>query len=259
MIAARRRRSGLAARGARNSRAAFIASVFCTIRGHRRPSLPAFLRRTAAAWLHRRPELGRGRPRICVAYRAVSQLWQLSWRSPSLTPSCAAGAAAGRAAQQATSTVPLFTFTDDMLGSGLVASLARPGGNMTGISILATELDGKRQELLMEMVPTAQRMGVLADANTAASHNIQALQEASRARGVELSIYMVERVERIVPEIELAGIWCGSAGDQCAGFSDLPFAAVRYFRAHERVAPASYLPGTGISRRGWNLSATVRA
>jgi putative ABC transport system substrate-binding protein len=97
------------------------------------------------------------------------------------------GAAAARAAQQATSTVPLFNFTDDMLGSGLVSSLARPGGNMTGISILATELDGKWQEILMEMVPTARRMAVLADANTAASHNIRALQEATRSRGVELS------------------------------------------------------------------------
>jgi putative ABC transport system substrate-binding protein len=91
-----------------------------------------------------------------------------------------------------------------MVGQGLVASLARPGGNTTGISILATELDGKRQEILMEMVPAARRMAVLADANTAASQNMRALQDATRARGVELSIRMVERPERIVPEIEEA-------------------------------------------------------
>jgi ABC-type uncharacterized transport system substrate-binding protein len=56
----------------------------------------------------------------------------------------------------------------------------------------------------MEMVPAARRMAVLADANTAASQNMRALQDATRARGVELSIRMVERPERIVPEIEEA-------------------------------------------------------
>jgi len=65
----------------------------------------------------------------------------------------AGGAAAARAAQSATRTIPIFTLTDDMVGQGLAASLASPGGNITGISILATELDGKRQEILMEMVP----------------------------------------------------------------------------------------------------------
>ena len=114
----------------------------------------------------------------------------------------AGGAAASRAAQAATSTIPIFTLTDDMLGQGLVASLARPGGNITGISILATELDGKRQEILMEMVPAARRMAVLADANTAAPQNMRALQEAARARGAELAIRLVERPEQIVPQIE---------------------------------------------------------
>src|SRR5215510_10184115 len=94
----------------------------------------------------------------------------------------AGGAAAARAAQAATRTIPIFTLTDDMVGQGLVASLARPGGNTTGISILATELDSKRQEILMEMVPAARRMAVLADANTAAPENMRALQETARAR-----------------------------------------------------------------------------
>ena len=93
----------------------------------------------------------------------------------------AGGAAAARAAQAATRTIPIFTLTDDMVGQGLVASLARPGGNTTGISILATELDSKRQEILMEMVPAARRVTVLADANTAAPQNMRALQEAARA------------------------------------------------------------------------------
>src|SRR5262245_3121869 len=116
----------------------------------------------------------------------------------------AGGAAAARAAQASTRTIPILTLTDDMIGQGLVASLARPGGNTTGISILATELDSKRQEILMEMVPAARRMAVLGDANTAAPENMRALREATRARGVEVVIHLVERPERIVPEIEEA-------------------------------------------------------
>ena len=116
----------------------------------------------------------------------------------------AGGTAAARAAQAATRTIPILTLNDDMVGQGLVASLARPGGNVTGISILATELDGKRQEILMEMVPAARRMAVLADAHTVSSSNMRSLQKAARARGVELVIRTVERPERIVPEIEEA-------------------------------------------------------
>jgi putative ABC transport system substrate-binding protein len=114
------------------------------------------------------------------------------------------GFAAARAAQEATRTIPIFTLTDDMVGAGLVASLARPGGNTTGISILATELDGKRQEILMEMVPAARRMAVLADANTAAAENMRSLRDATVARGVELTVHFVERPEMIVPAIEEA-------------------------------------------------------
>jgi putative ABC transport system substrate-binding protein len=114
------------------------------------------------------------------------------------------GAAAARAAQAATRAIPVLTLTDDMIGQGLAVSLAHPGGNITGISIFAPELDGKRQEILMEMVPTARRIALLADANTAAPRNLRGLQEATRARGVELSIRTVEGPERIVPEIEEA-------------------------------------------------------
>ena len=91
-----------------------------------------------------------------------------------------------------------------MVGQGLVASLAHPGGNTTGISILATELDGKRQDILMEMVPAARHMALLADANTAAPQNVRVLREAASARGVELAVRLVDRPERIVPEIEEA-------------------------------------------------------
>jgi len=116
----------------------------------------------------------------------------------------AGGAAAARAAQAATRTIPILTLTDDMVRQGLVASLAHPGGNTTGISILATELDGKRQDILMEMVPAARHMALLADANTAAPQNVRVLRETASARGVELAVHLVDRPERIVPEIEEA-------------------------------------------------------
>src|SRR5438477_3750950 len=114
------------------------------------------------------------------------------------------GDVAIRAAQQATATVPLLGISDDMLAQRHVSSLARPDGNTTGISILATELDGKRQEILMELVPAARRMAALTDANATAIQRIEALREATRARGVELARYVIDRPERIATAIEEA-------------------------------------------------------
>jgi len=157
------------------------------------------------------------------------------------------GAAAARAAQEITRTIPILTLTDDMVGQGLVASLARPGGNTTGISILATELDGKRQEILMEMVPAARRMAVLADANTAATQNMRALQDATHARGVELTIHVVERPERIVAAIEEAKRQRAEALNVLAS----PVLVARRFDIFERTiaAPARHLSIAGIRRR----------
>jgi len=109
-----------------------------------------------------------------------------------------------RAAQQATQTIPIVALVDDLVAAGLINSLAKPGGNTTGVSILATELDGKRQEILMEAVPGLRRMAALADSNTTAARQLQALQEAARARGVELSIHRVSKSEEVVPAIDAA-------------------------------------------------------
>jgi putative tryptophan/tyrosine transport system substrate-binding protein len=109
-----------------------------------------------------------------------------------------------RAAQQATATIPIIGFTDDMLGSGLVNSLARPGGNTTGVSLLATELDGKRQEILIEAVPGLRRMAALADTDTTSPRQLQALQDAARARGTELLIHRVAKADEIAPALNTA-------------------------------------------------------
>jgi putative ABC transport system substrate-binding protein len=114
------------------------------------------------------------------------------------------GEVAVRAAQAATRTIPILAIADDMPGAGLVASLARPGGNTTGISILAGDLDSKRQEILTDLVPGAGRISVLSDARTNTPAQIVALQAAARTRSVELSIHSVERSEEIAPAIDTA-------------------------------------------------------
>jgi putative tryptophan/tyrosine transport system substrate-binding protein len=89
-----------------------------------------------------------------------------------------------RAAQNATRAIPIVGMTDDMLGSGLVTSLARPGGNTTGVSILASELDVKRLEVLHEFFPQARRIAVLADSTTISTR--AQLTNAAREFDVEL-------------------------------------------------------------------------
>jgi putative ABC transport system substrate-binding protein len=111
-----------------------------------------------------------------------------------------------RAAQDATKTIPILAITDDMVGAGLVNSMARPNGNTTGVSILATELDGKRQDILIEAVPGVRRMVALAEANNNATapEKLHALQEAARAHKVELSIHQIGSGQEIAAAIDAA-------------------------------------------------------
>src|SRR5262249_54134829 len=84
-----------------------------------------------------------------------------------------------RALQAETRTIPLIGMSEDMVREGLVASLARPGGNITGISILSPELDGKRQDLLLEAVPAARRIATLFDSNVTPPLHLQKLRDAA--------------------------------------------------------------------------------
>ena len=115
-----------------------------------------------------------------------------------------AGGVAIRALQQATKAIPILGIADDMVGEGLVDSMARPNGNTTGISLLATELDGKRQEILAESVPGLRRMAALADSENSVVAKLDELREAARARNIELSIYRVAKGEQIAEAVEAA-------------------------------------------------------
>jgi putative ABC transport system substrate-binding protein len=114
------------------------------------------------------------------------------------------GDVAIRALQQATQTIPILGMTEDMVAAGLVASLARPGGNTTGISLLSPELDGKRQEILLEAVPAARCISALVDSNSTSDQHLQSLQDAASSRGVALVIAKVAGPEEIAPTIKTA-------------------------------------------------------
>jgi putative tryptophan/tyrosine transport system substrate-binding protein len=100
------------------------------------------------------------------------------------------GTPSALAAKSATSTIPIvFTAVSDPVGAGLVAGLARPGGNLTGFSVLASELTPKRLELLSELVPQARVIALLVNpTNPLTEPMIPDVQEAARAKGVQLAI-----------------------------------------------------------------------
>jgi putative tryptophan/tyrosine transport system substrate-binding protein len=97
--------------------------------------------------------------------------------------------AAALVLKKATSTIPIVFLLGDPVADGVVASLARPGGNLTGISLMLTELLPKRLELLSELVPDASVITLLVNPNNAHAESIiGTAQEAARAKGVQLVI-----------------------------------------------------------------------
>ena len=104
------------------------------------------------------------------------------------------------AAKQATSVIPIvFAVAADPIGSGLVASLARPGGNVTGLSVQQTDLAGKRLELLREVVPGLRQLAIMANVgNSGAVLGMGEVQAAARTLGLE-----VETSKSGAPKISL--------------------------------------------------------
>jgi putative ABC transport system substrate-binding protein len=111
---------------------------------------------------------------------------------------------AGVAVKRATSTIPIvLALANDPVGSGLAASLARPGGNVTGLSLLAPDLAGKRLENLRQILPGVHRLAILGNAGyPAAVVEMVDLQTTARKLGLETMIPEVRRAEDMAPVIE---------------------------------------------------------
>ena len=103
------------------------------------------------------------------------------------------------AAKQAASGVPIvFAAAADPLGTGLVASLARPGGNATGLSIQNTDLVGKHLELLRDLIPGLRRLAIMVNVgNSASVLEMRAVQAAARTIGLEVATLEIRRAEDI--------------------------------------------------------------
>ena len=107
-------------------------------------------------------------------------------------------------AKEATSVIPIvFAGAGDPVGTGLVSSLARPGGNVTGLSLQTTDSVGKRLELLREVVPDLRRLAILADAgNPQGVLEMGEVQAAARGLGIEVAPLEIRRAEDITPAFD---------------------------------------------------------
>jgi putative ABC transport system substrate-binding protein len=149
------------------------------------------------------------------------------------------GDLATKIAQQATSTVPIVAIGDDLLGSGLIGSLSQPGGNTTGLTILAPELSAKRLELLQKIVPGMSRVACLWDPTTGPS---QVGVTENAARSLKLKLQIVEVRQRD----DVAGAFRAAQDGQAEAINvfSSPFLASLYREIIDRAAeyrlPAIY-------------------
>jgi putative ABC transport system substrate-binding protein len=118
-----------------------------------------------------------------------------------------AGGTAVTAAKQATSTIPIvFAMAQDPVGTGFVVSLARPGGNITGLSAQQADTAGKRVALLREVVPSLRRLAIMANlGDSGVRVEIDELQAAARELGIELVMSDIRRADQIAPAFEALG------------------------------------------------------
>ena len=113
------------------------------------------------------------------------------------------GTAVVVAAKQATSVIPIVFAAGDPVGTGLVASLARPGGNATGLSLQQTDVAGKKLELLREVVPGLRRLAILANVSSpAVALDMRQAQATARALGLEVITLEIRRGEDVAPAFE---------------------------------------------------------
>ena len=135
------------------------------------------------------------------------------------------------AAKRATSVIPIvFAVSGDPVGAGLVASLARPGGNVTGLSLQSVEAVRKRVELLRDVVPDLGRLAVLANgSNPVVRREAVEVQVAAQALGVEIISLDVRRVDDIAPAFATLDGRANAlyvTGDPLFGSNSLPISAL---------------------------------
>jgi len=177
------------------------------------------------------------------------------------TPGFLPGALAAKAA---TATIPIvFAVTDDPVKLGLVASLARPGGNATGVNFLLGELAGKRLALLQQLVPKAARIALLVNPDNAPQSILKEVEAAARALGLQISAHEA----RTSSEIDAAFVASGrEQADALFAFGDGFFHGRRVQIATLAIRdrlPTSfttreYVEAGGLMSYGTNLADTFR-
>jgi putative ABC transport system substrate-binding protein len=116
----------------------------------------------------------------------------------------AGGDSAARAAQAATRSIPIVAIADNLVASGLLSSFARPEGNLTGVNIFGSELNGKRQELLNELLPGLNRLALLADPASTSPEQVDILVKAAGARRIECKVHRCAKPADIAAAIGAA-------------------------------------------------------
>ena len=111
------------------------------------------------------------------------------------------GTAAVAAAKETTSVIPIvFATSGDPVGAGLVASLARPGGNVTGLSLQQTDLAAKRLEVFLELLPRLRRLSILVNSGSqAALLDMREAEATARSLGLDVSTVEIRHAEDIAP------------------------------------------------------------
>jgi len=174
----------------------------------------------------------------------------------------ASGDFAPKVAQQATETIPIVAISDDILGAGIVASLSRPGGNTTGLTILSPELSAKRLEVLRDIIPGLSRVIALWDPTTGASQ-VTMTTSAALSLNLKLQVLEVRRREEVAAAVRAAR---NSQADALNVFSSPILASLHReiiaFAAEYRL-PAIYqwkehIEAGGLVSYGPNLAAIWR-
>jgi len=188
----------LVARAQQRERIPTIGYLGATTASAQRKSLPAFLQRLS--------ELGwpAGR-KVAIEYRwaeasnkrAAEIATEFVRKKVDIIVTAGAGPVI--AAKQATLDIPIvFAISTDPVGTGLVASLARPGGSVTGLSYQGSDLSGKRLELIRELVPSLRRLGILANPGSAgAALEMRDVQKTAKSLNLEFVTPEFRRVEDI--------------------------------------------------------------